>query len=605
MTQDNPYPPISDYGYIADCHSAALVSKDGAIDWCCLPRIDSGTCFGRILDWEKGGYCRIRPIRDFRVSRRYLPKTLVLETVFKTDDGEARLLDCITMREHGEHHPHRQILRIIEGVRGKVTFIVDVAPVFDYGEIKPWIRKRRDYHLAIGGSSGLLISGDLPLEMKHRHHLVCTWDSEKAKRKHLSILWRPPEDLDEDLVPAPDIRELDHRLSETIQWWEDWSGCTKSMGEYGDPSLRSAIILKGLSYAPTGAIAAAATTSLPEWIGGTRNWDYRFSWIRDSYFTIRSLAELGHVKEADGFRRFIERAAAGSAEEIQVFFGVGGERRLFEHQIDALEGYRSSRPVRIGNAAETQTQLDVYGELLGLAWIWHTQQQSPDDDYWEFLVHLVNCAAKYWTRPDQGIWEMRGAARHFVQSKAMCWSALDRGIRLAEDLNRNAPVDTWKKERDKIRIAIERRGYDPQRGVYIQAFDHPRMDAALLLLPTTGFVSYDDERMIRTTDAVRKDLEKEGLLRRYASDHDGIEGPEGIFCACSFWLAECLARQGRRQEARRVFGRALACGNDLGIFSEEFDPKTGEMLGNIPQGLTHLSLIAAAVALAETTRSLR
>jgi len=332
------YPPLSDYGYIADCHSPALVSRDGSIDWCCLPRIDSGSCFGRILDWEKGGYCRIRPVGDYQVSRRYLPDTLVLETLFKSVDGEARLLDCITMRAGGEHHPHRQILRIIEGVSGKMEFIVDVAPVFDYGDINPWIRKRKDYYLAIGGSNGLLISGDLPLEMKHRHHLVCRWNSEEGKRAHLSILWRPPEDLDEDLVDPPDIRALDDRLAETIRWWENWSGRTNFRGRYAAQCRRSAILLKGLSYAPTGAIAAAATTSLPEWIGGARNWDYRFSWIRDSYFTVRSLVELGHVKEADGFRRFIERAAAGRAEEIQVFFGVGGERRLFEHQLNNLAG---------------------------------------------------------------------------------------------------------------------------------------------------------------------------------------------------------------------------------------------------------------------------
>ena len=309
------------------------------------------------------------------------------------------------------------------------------------------------------------------------------------------------------------------------------------------------------------------------------------------------MAELGHVKEADGFRRFIERSAAGNAEEIRIFFGVGGERGLTERELTALEGYRGSRPVRVGNAAETQIQLDVYGELLDLAWIWHTQEHSPDDDYWEFLINLVNCAAKYWTRPDRGIWEMRGDPRHFVQSKVMCWSALDRGIRLAEDLKRDAPVERWKKERDKIRRMIEDRGYDSDRGVFIQAFDFPKMDAALLLLPTTGFVAYDDERMIKTTDTVKAELEEGGLLRRYVSDHDGIEEPEGVFCACTFWLAECLARQGRQEEAHGVFTRALECGNDLGIFSEEYDPRTAEMLGNFPQGLTHLSLIAAAVAI--------
>ena len=275
---------------------------------------------------------------------------------------------------------------------------------------------------------------------------------------------------------------------------------------------------------------------------------------------------------------------------------------MTEYELPDLEGYRQSKPVRIGNAVAEQVQSDVYGELLGLAWIWHTRDQSPNDDYWEFLVQLVNRAAERWTEPDQGIWEMRSAPRHFVQSKAMCWSALDRGIRLAEDLDREAPVDDWREERDKIRRAIEHRGYDPERGIFIQAFDYPRMDAALLLLPITGFVAYDDERMVRTTAAVREELAEDGFLRRYAFHDDGIEEPEGVFCACTFWLAECLARQGEIAEARRVFARALECGNDLGLFSEEYDPRTGEMLGNMPQGLTHLSLIAAAVALDETDK---
>ena len=602
MADKKAYPPISDYGYIADCHSAALVSKNGSIDWCCLPRIDSGSCFGRLLDWEKGGYCQIRPVGEYTVSRRYLPNTLVLETTFKTDRAEVHLLDCMTMHEKGEHQPYRQVLRMIKGIRGRMKFRVEVVPVFEYGEIKPWLRRRDDHYIAMGGSNGLLISGDLQLEMKHRHHLACECQAEKDRQMYLSILWRPPEDLDEGIITPPAISELDERLRETIHWWQDWSGRVECHSVYADELQRSAIVLKGLSHAPTGAIAAAPTTSLPEGIGNSRNWDYRFSWIRDSYFTVRSLWELGHKKEADGFRRFIERTAAGRADKIQVLYGVGGERRLTEYELPSLEGYRQSKPVRIGNAVAEQVQSDVYGELLGLAWIWHTRDQSPNDDYWEFLVQLVNRAAERWTEPDQGIWEMRSAPRHFVQSKAMCWSALDRGIRLAEDLDREAPVDDWREERDKIRRAIEHRGYDPERGIFIQAFDYPRMDAALLLLPITGFVAYDDERMVRTTAAVREELAEDGFLRRYAFHDDGIEEPEGVFCACTFWLAECLARQGEIAEARRVFARALECGNDLGLFSEEYDPRTGEMLGNMPQGLTHLSLIAAAVALDETDK---
>jgi GH15 family glucan-1,4-alpha-glucosidase len=597
MSKEDAYPPLADYGYIADCHSAALISRTGSIDWCCLPRYDSASCFGRLLDWDKGGYCRIHPLGRYKTSRRYLSDTLVLETLFENQDGKARLLDCMTIRKGGEHHPHRQILRILEGISGKICFTVEIVPVFDYGSVLPWIQKRGDHFIALGSSNGLLISGDRPLKMKHRHHIRGEWILGKKQRAHLSILWRRPENLDEDLVDPPNIDELDRRLEETIEWWKRWTRQTDIRGPFANEIKRSAIILKGLTHAPTGAIAAAATASLPESIGGSRNWDYRFSWIRDSYFTVRSLAQLGYIKEADGFRRFVERTAAGSADEIQVLFGLGGERRLFEHTLDGMEGYRKSRPVRIGNAAESQTQLDVYGVLLGLAWIWHQQGRSPDDDYWEFLVNLVNRAARDWIHPDQGIWEMRCRPRHFVHSKAMCWSALDRGIRLAKDTGREAPIQAWENEREKIRRSIEERGYDKKRGVFVQAYDFPEMDAALLLLPTTGFVDYGEERMIRTTDAVREALQWEGLLRRYAPQSDDLGDPEGIFCCCSFWLAECLAYQDRKVDARRVFESALAAGNDLGIYSEEFDAHARQMLGNIPQGLTHLSLIAAAAAI--------
>lgn len=596
----NSYPPISDYGFIGDCHSAALISKSGSIDWCCMPRIDSGSCFARMLGWDQGGYCQICPTADYEIKRKYIEDTLVLETVFRTDDAEAKLIDCFPMKKGGEHHPHRQILRLVEGVRGEMELRFEIVPRFDYGAIKPWIRERGENHyIALGGSYGLLISGDFCLTMKHRHQLdgVCT--VKEGERAHLSILYRKPEELDEDLVDPPEVHELDERLSDTIEWWRDWVSQGKVLSTYGIQARRSAIVLKALSNAPTGAIAAAATTSLPEAPGGSRNWDYRFSWVRDSVFTVRSLAELGYFKEADGFRRFIERSAAGSADELQILFGVGGERRLNETEIVELEGYRGAKPVRVGNAAETQIQLDVYGELLDLTWRWHNFGYSPDEDYWEFLTELVNSAAKLWSTPDRGIWEIRGEPRHFIQSKAMCWAALDRGIRLAEELDREAPLSEWRKARGEIRRAIEERGYERKRGVFIQAFDYLIMDSALLLLPMMGFIEYDDERMIRTADAIRNDLMEEGLLRRYAADDDGLEGREGTFLACSFWLAECLAHQGRLQGAREIFEKALSTSNDLGLFSEEYDTEAGEMLGNFPQGLTHLSFIAAAVAIAK------
>jgi GH15 family glucan-1,4-alpha-glucosidase len=598
--KEGPYPPISDYGYVADCHSSALISRSGSIDWCCMPRVDSRSCFGRILGWERGGYCQIVPSGPYKTSRRYIADTLVLETTFQNVAGKARLFDCFPMRRGGKHDPYQQILRIVEGVKGRMDLTIEIIPRFDYGAIKPWVRRYlKDHYIAIGGSDGLLISGDVHLDMRGRHDLVGSFIIEKGQRAHLSLLYRRPEDLDEGLVKVPSIEELDRRLEETIRWWKAWSSNGKIEGPYAEQVKRSTIVLKALSNAPTGAIAAAPTTSLPETPGGSRNWDYRFSWIRDSSFTVRSLGEVGHASEADGFRRFIERSAAGSAEEIQVLFGVGGERRLREQEIKELQGYRGAKPIRVGNSAEGQRQLDVYGELLGLAWRWHTLGYSPDDDYWEFLQELVNAAIRLWKNPDRGIWEMRGKPRHFVYSKAMCWAAVDRGIKLALDSGRKGPTGTWKKVLREIRQAIEEKGYDAKRGVFIQAFDYPVMDAALLLLPTVEFIDYSDERMVRTTEAVMSDLEEDGLLRRYPADNDGLEGSEGIFLACSFWLVECLARQGRLKEAHRVFKRAISTGNDLGLFSEEYDIKSKEMLGNFPQGLTHLSLIEAAVALGD------
>lgn len=601
---DESYPPISDYGYIGDCHSAALISKAGSIDWCCMPRMDSRSCFGRLLGWQQGGYFRIAPAAVYRTSRRYVENTLILETTFHTDGGKARLLDCFTMRRGGEHAPHQQILRILEGIAGAVPIAVDVVPRFDYGSIKPWIRCIDDnHHMALGGGDGLLISGDIPVAMKHRHDLAGSCTIEEGQRLRLSILWRRPEDLEEGRAKAPALEELDRRFQETLDWWRTWTNRCTYEGPYADHVLRSAIVLKALTNAPTGAIAAAPTTSLPESVGGVRNWDYRFSWVRDSSFAVRSLAELGYVKEADGFRRFVERSTAGEADQLQILYGVGGERRLPELEIDNLEGYRGAKPVRVGNAAEHQMQLDVFGETLDLAWRWHSRGHSPDDDYWEFLVELVNRTCEHWRKPDRGIWEMRGQGRHFVQSKVMCWAALDRGVRLARDLGRDGPIEVWEKTCVEIQAAVEQWGYDSKQGVFVQAFDHPVTDASLLLLPTVDFVAYDDERMIRTTDAIRRELDEGGFLRRYQLGDDSLSGSEGVFLPCSFWLVNCLAHQGRRREAHEMFERALSTANDLLLLSEEYDPATRQMLGNFPQALTHLSLITAAVALAQTSQA--
>jgi GH15 family glucan-1,4-alpha-glucosidase len=547
-----------------------------------------------------GGYCQISPSGHFSSSRKYLEDTLILETTFTTEEGTARLLDFFPMRKGGELRPHTQILRIAEGLAGNIELEIVIAPRFDYGAVKPWVRENgKGSFVAIGGSDGLLISGNFSLKILNRHKITGTGSIAKGERLYLSLLWRKPESLDERSIPVPEISELDNRLQETEAWWRHWSSRGKIKGPYATESMVSARVLKGLTNAPTGAIAAAATSSLPESPGGKRNWDYRYTWVRDSAFSVRSLWELGYTKEADGFRRFIERSTAGSADELQILFGLGGERRFQEIEIPELEGYRRASPVRIGNAASRQVQLDVYGELLDLAWRWHDLGNSPDDDYWDFLVELINGAAANWEKPDSGIWEMRGSPRHFVHSKVMCWSALDRGIRLAEDLERKSPLDKWRHRRDEIKKLVEKKGYDRKRGVFTQSFESRQMDASLLLVPLTGFVDYNDERMVRTVDAIREDLSQDGLIRRYDTENDGLEGKEGVFLPCSFWLAECLARQGRIDEAHAVFQRVLATGNDLGLFSEEYDTSSEEMLGNFPQGLTHLSMIATAVSLSE------
>ena len=436
-----------------------------------------------------------------------------------------------------------------------------------------------------------------------RHRLRGSWRVKPGEHHYLALYYARPESLDEGQVTPPEAADMEKRLTATLAWWRRWSGKAASTCVDINQVRRSAAVLKGLTNAPTGAIAAAATTSLPEAPGGQRNWDYRYSWIRDSYFTVRSLAELGFVAEADGFRRFVERSTAGSAEELQILFGVGGERRLHEYPIAELHGYRGASPVRVGNAAQTQRQLDVYGELLDLAWLWHGRGQTPDDDYWEFLVELVDDAVELWKKPDQGMWEMRGEPRHFVLSKAMCWLAFDRGLRLARDTGRKAPLERWEKARAAVRKAVETRGYDRRRGVFIQAFDHPQMDASLLLLPLIGFIDDLDPRMVRTIEAIRADLGEGELLRRYAPGIDGLPGREGVFLAGSFWLAECLARQGRLEEARRVYRRAAETANALGLFAEEYDVEDRRMLGNFPQGLSHLSQIAAAVALARSEKA--
>jgi GH15 family glucan-1,4-alpha-glucosidase len=604
MAASDGYRPLSSYALIGNGYTAALVSDSASIDWCCMPRVDSASVFGRLLDWDRGGYCTLEPVAEgYDSSPDYLEGTLVHVTTFYAEGGEARLYDCLAVTKPGANEPAAQLIRVVEGVRGSMEFLLTVRPRFDYGEVEPWIKHHGPkVWSATGGNDSIMVTGDVELELLERHDLQAKLALRAGDRRRIAITYYPPEQVEAGVHDDLGPEAIDARLQETIDWWREWSGKLKVQGTYAPEVKRSAMVLKALVHPSTGAVVAAPTTSLPESIGHPRNWDYRYSWIRDAQFTVRSLTELGATEEADAFRSFVERSAAGSAQSLQIMYGVGGERRLTEIEL-GMDGYRGTKPVRIGNAASEQMQLDVFGYLLDLTWRWHQRGRSPDDDYWRFLVSLVDTAAQRWDQPDRGLWEMRGEPQHFVHSKAMCWAALDRGIRLAESCLRQAPLDRWKATRDDIREAIETRGYDEQAGSYMQAFGSSNFDASVLLLPSVDYLPYDHPRMVSTTDAIRRELSDGGLIRRYRAD-DGLGGKEGVFLACTFWLVECLAHQGRVEDARQLFDAAAATCNHLGLFSEEYDVGSRRALGNFPQGLTHLSHIAASVALVRATEAM-
>ena len=592
------YPPIADYGLIGDCHSAALISRSGSIDWCCLPRFDADSCFGRLLDWNKGGYYAITPVGPYRIKREYLGDSLILATTFTTRTGEARVVDFFSMRPGGRLRPRRELVRVIHGLRGHVSFDIAVVPRLDFGEVKPWVYPcGRDAWCAVGSNTGLRLFGDVSFDIADEHDLRARVEVRPGARYHVGLVFLQPDELDSPPRSSRKaLTELKAHYVQTRKWWKSWSSKIRYRDGHGASILRSAIVLKALSYAPTGAIVAAVTTSLPETEGGERNWDYRFCWVRDSIFTVHALSDLGLAAEADGVRRFIQRSAAGNAEELQVLYAVDGKRRLPELTLDGLEGWRASRPVRIGNAASQQFQADMYGLIVELSWRWSEHGVRPEKDYWDFLVAIIEAAIAKSRLPDRGIWEVRSAPRHFVHSKVMCWAAMDGGIALAEKYGLSAPVERWRQERDTLRINIETHGVDHERGIFVESYGSEQVDAALLLLPGVDFVRFDDGRMVRTANAIREELTSDGLILRYKSQ-DGLQGREGVFLCCTFWLAEVLARQGRRREALRAFKHATAAANDLGLFAEQYSPTSRQMLGNFPQGLTHLAHVSAALAL--------
>jgi GH15 family glucan-1,4-alpha-glucosidase len=577
---------IEDYALIGDLRTTALVGRDGSIDWLCLPQTDSSACFAGLLGSEEHGrwlICPSEPVR--KASRRYREGTLILETDFETDSGAVRLIDFMPLRNGGAP----QLVRIVEGLRGEVPMRMQFIARFDYGSLIPWVERTADGIVALGGANALHLS--TPVAMRGEGlTTVATFSVHEGARERFSLMWFP------SYAAAPEVEDPDSALARTDAYWRDWSSRSTYDGEWRDPVMRSLVTLKALTDQMTGAIVAAPTTSLPEDLGGSRNWDYRFCWLRDSVLTLDALLEGGYSEEALAFGRWALRAGAGDVSKVQIMYGTEGQRSLQELELDWLPGYEGSRPVRVGNAAANQFQLDVYGEVAGVAYV--TSMVTGQID-WPRMRALIEHLEKAWREPDDGIWEVRGPRRHFVQSKVMAWLAFNCGVRLVEHFGLDAPLARWKRLRREIHEQVCARGYDAERRTFTQYYGSQELDAAVLMIPIVGFLPADDERVSATIDAIRDGLGHDGFISRYstAATDDGLPGSEGQFLACSFWLVTALAMNGRADEAHRLFERLLPLGNDLGLFSEEYDVRHRRLIGNFPQAFTHLTLIQAAKTL--------
>jgi alpha,alpha-trehalase len=596
------YPPIGDYALLSDCHSGALVSKDGSIDWCTFHRFEARPVFARLLDWGKGGFFRIAPATDeYEVARRYLPGTNVLETRFDTPDGAITLTDCFSVKTE-DGHPEHRLIRHVRCDEGEVRVKAKFEPRFDYGLTEPRLEViDDDLVVAYGGPDALVLQSDLAIGTAEISACETAQTLRAGGEAWLVLSWCLPHELEPERLAPEQIRMA---FDGTERFWREWSDRCEYEGPYREQVIRSALVLKGLTNAPTGAIVAAATASLPEEIGGVRNWDYRFSWLRDSSLTLNALFALGYDDEAHAYMNWLKRTTAGRAKALQIMYGVGGERFLPEIELDHLEGYRGSRPVRIGNGAASQFQLDVFGELLDTVWLYRQHGGNVDEIFWEFLTRVGGAVLDLWAEPDQGIWEIRGEPRHFVYSKVMAWVALDRLVRLAELDGREGDLERWRAARDEIRGLVEREGVE--NSGFTQSFrDGGKLDASNLMIPIVGFVPHDDPRARATVDRIAEELSADGFVYRYVTDGvDGLSGDEATFAICSFWLVECLARGGEAERARELFERLLGFCNDVGLLAEEIDPHSGEMLGNFPQAFSHLGIIQAAIALDEPERSL-
>jgi GH15 family glucan-1,4-alpha-glucosidase len=589
---------IEDYALIGDLHTAALVSRQGSIDWCCVPRFDSGAFFAALLGEPEHGRWSLAPdTRVRKVTRRYRHDTLILESSFQTDAGTVRAIDFMPPRVERPH-----IVRIVEGLDGNVPMRSELVIRFDYGRIVPWVRRVGSSRVAIAGPDGLCIRA--PVEL-HGENMTTVGDFALAEGERVPFVltWFPSHE-----EPPPPI-EAEQALADTEDYWLDWASRCRHTGDYHEEIHQSLLVLKALTFAPTGGIVAAPTTSLPELIGGERNWDYRFCWLRDATLTLLAMLNAGYREEAEAWRQWLLRAAAGDPADLQIMYGVAGERRLDERELDWLPGYDGSRPVRVGNAASEQLQLDVYGEVLDAAYQTRAHGADDDENAWALMLKLLEWLEDGWRKQDSGIWEVRGPARHFTHSKVMAWVAFDRAVRFHDEFGRRGgAVGRWRGLRDEVRAEILARAWSAEKQAFTQSYGSDELDASVLLMPLVGFLPADDERMVSTVAAVQRELTVDGLVLRYRTadggNVDGLSGGEGVFLPCSFWLAAVLGLQGRFDEGRELFERLLDVRNDVGLLSEEYDPVSGRQLGNFPQAFTHLALVNTALVLAEG-RSLR
>jgi len=588
--------PIEDYALIGDCHTAALIGIDGSMDWLCFPRFDSGACFAALLGGPEHGRWLLAPAAKVKsVQRRYRNDSLILETDFHTSRGSVRVVDFMPVSDK-----RWNVVRIVQGLSGTVALRMELVVRFDYGSIVPWVRRAGDLLLITAGPDTLELAASVAVEGENMR-TVAEFSVRKGKHESFVLNYRPSHFA---TLPAIDAGKA---LKNTAAHWHSWSSRCTYKGRWRNSVQRSLITLKALTYAPTGGLVAATTTSLPEQPGGVRNWDYRYCWLRDATFTLNAMLLAGYNEEATAWREWLLRAVAGSPGDLQIVYGVTGVRRLGEVELPWLPGYEGSKPVRIGNAASSQFQLDVYGEVMDCLHLARAADMEPHPDAWNVQIALLRFLETHWDRPDEGLWEVRGPPQHFTHSKIMAWVAFDRAIKDAEKEGLEGPVETWRQLRENIHAEVCAKGFDAVNNTFVQSYETKFLDASLLLIPQVGFLAADDPRVVGTIAAIEKHLMVDGLVMRYstATNVDALPAGEGAFLACSFWLADSYLLTGRRKEAEALFERLLALGNDVGLFAEEYDPRAQRMLGNFPQALTHMALVNSALLLSIHARELK